>query len=290
MFKDYKEILKKLRDVQTQLWKDSMASFPGAIFPSNLNDWQQQTLDNVNSVMGQAIGQSLELQQQWLAQWTERVNEQKLKPKLFAELSAEAQQSSKRWLENQNQLWGQWIKLLQGSGDPASLPDYEAWERVVRESMESQKELLEDWSQMADFHKLSAKKITKLSNDIIKSMQKSIETEQQLWSHWFSDLSSANPAKQSKTVAKQSPSKKKKKGSNRGASASKAGRAGDDLKKISGIGAGLEKKLKDNGITRFQQIADLSDSDVDELESKIVSFSGRIKRDKWVDQAKKLIS
>ena len=62
----------------------------------------------------------------------------------------------------------------------------------------------------------------------------------------------------------------------------------DDLKLISGIGPGLEKKLNAEGIHTFQQIAALKKSDIKRLENNVIKFPGRIQRDKWVQQAKKL--
>ena len=65
--------------------------------------------------------------------------------------------------------------------------------------------------------------------------------------------------------------------------------AADDLKKIRGIGPGLEKKLKEGGVKTLHDLAKLNDSDIARLEDEVIRFSGRIKRDKWVEQAKKLI-
>ena len=66
--------------------------------------------------------------------------------------------------------------------------------------------------------------------------------------------------------------------------------AKDDLKQISGIGPGLEKKLNREGILTLDQLAKLSDEDIAHLEESIIRFPGRIKREKWVEQAKKLSS
>ena len=63
----------------------------------------------------------------------------------------------------------------------------------------------------------------------------------------------------------------------------------DDLKLVTGIGPGLEKKLLDVGITSFEQIANLSDLQIVDLETNVVKFTGRIKRDDWIGQAQKLI-
>ncbi|SLN34578.1 50S ribosomal protein L21 [Roseovarius albus] len=61
----------------------------------------------------------------------------------------------------------------------------------------------------------------------------------------------------------------------------------DDLKKLSGVGPALEKKLLAAGVTTFAQIAAWSDTDIAEFDEKL-SFKGRIEREGWVEQAKEL--
>jgi NADH-quinone oxidoreductase subunit E len=71
--------------------------------------------------------------------------------------------------------------------------------------------------------------------------------------------------------------------------AKKATAAGgaDDLKQLKGVGPALEKKLHDNGVTTFAQIAAWNAEDIADMDDKL-SFKGRIERDGWVDQAKLL--
>lgn len=64
--------------------------------------------------------------------------------------------------------------------------------------------------------------------------------------------------------------------------------AKDDLKQIAGIGPGLERKLNEEGILNFRQIAEFTKSDIARLEKTVIKFPGRIERDGWVAQAKKL--
>lgn len=59
----------------------------------------------------------------------------------------------------------------------------------------------------------------------------------------------------------------------------------DDLTKIKGIGKVLSKKLNDQGISTFAEIAALSQADIDKI-NKVLDFPGRIEREKWVEQAK----
>ena len=71
------------------------------------------------------------------------------------------------------------------------------------------------------------------------------------------------------------------------AAKAETGAAGDDLKQLSGVGPALEKKLHEAGVTTFAQIAAWGADDIAEMDEKL-SFKGRIEREGWVDQAKKL--
>ena len=63
----------------------------------------------------------------------------------------------------------------------------------------------------------------------------------------------------------------------------------DDLTRISGVGPKLAKKLNQAGVTRFAQIAELSDEAITQLERDVVRFNGRIKRDDWPGQARQFL-
>ncbi len=206
MFKDYKEVFKNMRDIQDQLWRNSMAGFPGSEFLLEMNEWQRQTLENVSGLVEQSVTQSLDLQREWLGQWAERAGSKDLKPKMFAELNAEARRSTQRWLDNQNQLWDQWLKVIRESGKPGKLPDFTAWQKAMQESVDAQMALLDDWAEMTDFKKLSGKEVGKLSDQIVKAMEESIATQRRLWSHWFEAL--GGPGKPEATAAKSQPKAK----------------------------------------------------------------------------------
>ena len=63
----------------------------------------------------------------------------------------------------------------------------------------------------------------------------------------------------------------------------------DDLKLISGVGPFIEKKLNKLGIYSFEQIAELSSSQINQITDAIEFFPGRIERDDWVGQARNLM-
>lgn len=69
-------------------------------------------------------------------------------------------------------------------------------------------------------------------------------------------------------------------------SAARDGKA-DDLKLIDGVGEVLEKVLNENGVYHFDQIAAWNAREIAFIESQI-DFPGRITREKWKQQARKL--
>lgn len=61
----------------------------------------------------------------------------------------------------------------------------------------------------------------------------------------------------------------------------------DDLKQIKGVGPKLESTLNEIGIYHFDQLAELRKKEREWLDDRL-KFKGRIDRDDWVGQAKKL--
>jgi predicted flap endonuclease-1-like 5' DNA nuclease len=62
----------------------------------------------------------------------------------------------------------------------------------------------------------------------------------------------------------------------------------DDLKLIKGVGPVIEKTLNDLGIYRFNQIAEMSEFDIDRVAQQLKGFRSRIYREDWVGQARNL--
>ncbi|WP_424970210.1 50S ribosomal protein L21 [Dinoroseobacter sp. S76] len=87
-------------------------------------------------------------------------------------------------------------------------------------------------------------------------------------------------------VAAAAPAPKKKAAAPK-AEAVEAPAGADDLKKLSGVGPALEKKLLEAGVTTFAQIAAWTEEDVAAMDEKL-SFKGRIEREGWIAQAQEL--
>lgn len=65
--------------------------------------------------------------------------------------------------------------------------------------------------------------------------------------------------------------------------------ATDDLKAIKGVGPAIEKTLHELGITRYSQIADMSEYDINRVADRLKGFRTRIYREDWIGQARLLL-
>ncbi len=95
----------------------------------------------------------------------------------------------------------------------------------------------------------------------------------------------AKPAPEKKAAAPKTAAKKE--ALPEGALFAKPAGDADDLKVISGVGPVLEKKLNDLGIYTYAQVAAFTKQDIENVDDAL-SFKGRIDRDDWLSQAKKL--
>lgn len=64
----------------------------------------------------------------------------------------------------------------------------------------------------------------------------------------------------------------------------------DDLKLIEGIGPVMEKLVNSFGVFHFDQIAGWTEADVEFFDAKMDRFRGRIARDRWVAQARIIVT
>lgn len=64
--------------------------------------------------------------------------------------------------------------------------------------------------------------------------------------------------------------------------------SGDDLTRIKGLGPKIATILNTEGVTSYAQIAAWDDAEINRIDALLGRFSGRIRRDSWVEQAKLL--
>ena len=62
----------------------------------------------------------------------------------------------------------------------------------------------------------------------------------------------------------------------------------EDLRLVRGIGPAMKRELAAHGIRTLSELAGLDDTRIDKLDGAL-RFPGRIRRDRWVEQARKLI-
>ena len=62
--------------------------------------------------------------------------------------------------------------------------------------------------------------------------------------------------------------------------------AGDTLTTLKGLGPKAASRLNELGVTSFAQMAAWGEADIDAIDDQMGAFKGRIRRDRWVDQAK----
>ena len=63
------------------------------------------------------------------------------------------------------------------------------------------------------------------------------------------------------------------------------GGASDDLQRLKGVGPKFVTLLHSQGIFRFEQIAQLTETEVERIDASMGAFRGRLKRDRIVEQA-----
>ena len=97
-------------------------------------------------------------------------------------------------------------------------------------------------------------------------------------------------AKKAAAKTKSAPAKAKAAAAKPKAAAKRAASksaAPDELTRISGVGPKISGQLKDMGVTTFAQIAAWKKKDIESFNEQL-KFKGRIEREQWVPQAKKL--
>jgi hypothetical protein len=62
----------------------------------------------------------------------------------------------------------------------------------------------------------------------------------------------------------------------------------DDLQQIKGVGPAIERTLNELGIFRFEQIASISEYDIDRVAARLRGFRSRVYREDWIGQARTL--
>ena len=223
----------------------------------------------------------------------------------------------KTWSDAQQRLWENISKALPSFKPPEDLnlpketymQHLAAWESAVEQALAMQKAWLEEWSASVLSEQDAPAGLAQWSQQVEEVMQGWLEAQTQLWNDWFRLLRDENideqalkeaakkagaaaadavPGTATPEVAIPKASKPKAAKTAKPKPAPTQAEVRDDLKLIKGIGPKLEEKLNAEGIVNYRQVAALDDAKIQDLEARIIKFQGRIGRDDWIGQAKKL--
>ncbi len=293
-------IFKEWQEMQQRFIENLPMKLPGIEYPTqSMNPWELPHLKTFMSWGQSAVRQSLELQTHWLEQWANQMSRTITSSNdTKSEMVERIQESMKGWSQNQSELWEYWFKMVEETAnsmeDPSALfENISSWKETVEESLATQSDWLRKWRKEINIEELSPDELLKVSTKIQEIMNGWLELQGELWHQWFDFLSlneivsienSVRPkSTKEKSVPRKSTEQKKPKPKKERLQDK------DDLERISGIGPTLAKKLYEQGITSFKQIAELTEKQIEELEETIIKFPGRIRREDWINQAKRFL-
>ncbi|MDH3280324.1 MAG: hypothetical protein OEQ18_04245 [Gammaproteobacteria bacterium] len=196
------------------------------------------------------------------------------------------------WQSMQRQFWSNpWLANLkiEDSAFPLMNPWAKSW---FEQSLELQHAWLKKWQEATG---LADQLPSTYAGTFQEASEYWVNAQRQIWTTWIgmyqggTSRTAAGPVRKIPADTRAQPKAPIKSTKPRAAAPEQLKLdTRDDLKQISGIGPGLEKKLNAQGIVSFRQIAGLTKSDIEHLEETVIKFPGRVKRDNWIGQAKKL--
>ncbi len=214
----------------------------------------------------------------------------------------------KSWTDAQKRLWESLcssVPLRPPKGveawREAYLKNLASWEAAVQHSLAQEAAWVEEWVRRVAQEKGTPELMAPWVRQMEEVLQRWIQTQTQWWNDYFALLrrggfvqpesadapltALTSPAASAAPVAVAEPPPVAA-----SAPLSVAVTAPpDDLKLIKGIGPALEKKLHACGITRFREVAALSDAEIARIEA-VIKFAGRIRREDWIGQAQALLA
>lgn len=244
---------KTWNEAQKRFWEGLSSVLPTFQPHQSMDLWRETYLKNL-AIWETAVKQTLLTEAAWIEQWTKRTAGDST-PEVVAQWARQMEDVMRYWLRKQNQLWDSYFTMLRDSSSrffPPSSPTAPSFSTAT-----------EPVTPKPDADTLAAEAAELLAETAAEPGT----TEPA--------AAAAPPAPEVSPALEQTATQPTKK---------------DDLKQISGIGAAIERKLNAEGITHYRQIAELSDADIERLETTIIKSGGRIRRDDWPGQAKTLYS
>jgi len=249
------DIFKSWTDAQKRLWESLCSAVPFQP-PAGVEAWRETYLRNL-ATWESAVKKTLQQEASWVEQWVHKVAHEQGTPEVMASWVQQMEDVLQRWIRTQNQWWDEYFAVLRQGG--IAYPDWTG-------------------PQVPPAEPVATKKPARAPKPQVKVASAPPVAEP-------AATSEPVPLPEPPVVVQAAPAPPAEKPAKPIPAIPPAPLEPDDLKLISGIGPALEKKLNACGISRYQELATLSDADIDRVEAAIKSF-GRIRRDNWISQAK----
>ncbi len=241
------DIFKSWTEAQKRLWESLCSAVPFQP-PAGVEAWRETYLKNLVT-WESAVKQTLAQEVAWVEQWVHQVAQERGTPEVMVSWVRQMEEVLQRWVETQNQWWDDYFTVLRqggfGTPDRAHPSASPTTDQIVPVAEPAS----------APEPQFPAVPVVVTASQSVASAESVPVT--------------ADAASPPKSAAPAAP----------------VAEAFDDLRRIHGIGAALEKKLHGLGITHYLQLATLSDADIERIERSI-KMAGRIHRDDWIGQAK----
>lgn len=243
--------------------------------------WETLHLNTFITWGQSAVKQSMDMQSNWIEHWLLQIKKETKASNINkTELIRSIHDSMENWSTSQRDLWAYWFNMVEKTTDTVDestqlSTNLSLWQSTVTELLNTQTDKLEEWTRAINMEELTAEELFVVSDSIQETMNGCLEMQWQLWTQWFNYLDIDKTAEITPIIeAKEKALNEKRK---------------DNLQQISGIGPVLAKKLYSQGIYSLNQIANLTEQQIDSLEASIIKIPGRIRKDDWVSQAKSII-
>lgn len=271
-------VLEDWQSMQQQFMTKLPVDLPDLGFKSyKASPWEPLHLNTFISWGQSAVKQSMDLQSNWVKNWLWQIKDESTTDTINkAEMIKSIHESMENWSESQRDLWAYWFKMVEKTSESAAestqlTANLSQWQSTVAEMLNTQIEKLEQWTQAINMEELSTEELYVVSDKLQQTINGCLDMQWQLWTQWFNFLDIEATQQEAPLVepSEKALNQKRK----------------DNLQQISGIGPAIAKKLYTHGIYSINQIAQLTEQQIDSLEASIIKVPGRIRRDDWVAQA-----
>jgi hypothetical protein len=125
------------------------------------------------------------------------------------EATKQAEDLFKTWTEAQTRMWNDWLKALQGVGQPQFSQVWErtvdAWDQSIQKTLDEQMDWTRRWSESFTTSKGTSKEMVDWAKQGQDMLIRWIETQKLLWTNWFGIVKKLDPSEMGGNWERQGP-------------------------------------------------------------------------------------